>query len=56
MWLAVPGAVVQGFAGLVMVLVVAGVAAVLGPGSRGRRAGLPPRRPSRLPVRMRDRR
>jgi hypothetical protein len=49
MWLAVPDMVVQGFAALVMVLVVAGVAAVVALGSRGRRARVPARRPARLP-------
>jgi len=54
MWLAVSEAVVQGFAGLVLVLVVAGVLAVLGLGSRVGRSGArrpraPERRPARLP-------
>jgi hypothetical protein len=49
-WLAVPEIVVQGFAALVMVLVVAGVAAVLGLGSRARRTSVPPRRSARMPA------
>jgi hypothetical protein len=40
-WLAVPAIVVQGFAALVVVLVVAGVLAVLGTGTRGRPAKRP---------------
>jgi len=49
MWLAVPEIVVQGFAAVVVVLVVAGVLAVLGFGSRGRRR-LGARGPARLPA------
>jgi hypothetical protein len=51
MWLAVPEVVVQGFAALVAVLVVTGVLAVLGLGSRSRRLGAPARRPARPPAR-----
>ena len=53
MWLAVPEVVVQWFAALVVVLVVAGVAVVLGLGARARRSrrtDQSPRRPARLPV------
>jgi hypothetical protein len=48
--LAVPEIVVQGFAALVMVLVTAGVVAVLTLGSRARVPKVPPRRPARLPA------
>jgi hypothetical protein len=50
MWLAVSEVVVQGFAAVVVVLVVAGVMAVLGLGSRTRRPGAPARRQSRRPA------
>jgi hypothetical protein len=53
MWLAVSEIVVQGFAAAVVVLVVAGVVAVLGLGSRTRRSGVSDqssRRRTRLPV------
>ena len=50
-WLAVPEAVVQGFAALVMVLVVAGVLAVLALGSRSRRLRVTAQRPARMPAR-----
>ena len=49
MWLAVPEIVVQGFAALVVVLVVAGVLMVLGFGSRARRR-VPARRPAGPPA------
>jgi hypothetical protein len=50
MWLAVSEVAVQGFAAAVVVLVVAGVVAVLGFGSRAQRLDASARRPSRLPA------
>jgi hypothetical protein len=49
-WLTVPEIVVQGFAAVVAVLVVAGVLAVLGFGARARPRRVPARRAARLPV------
>jgi hypothetical protein len=49
-WLTVPEIVVQGFAALVVVLVIAGVLAVLGLGARARPRRAPARRPVRMPA------